>query len=99
MSPENSERTAGELGRRFDEIANRLEGLLVRLDATYVRQDLWRSEKDSIEGRWKQEVDALKDRTTAIESRQEWVIRTVGAVVIMAVLGTIFLVRTGGLMH
>jgi hypothetical protein len=77
-----NERTPGELGRLLDSVITRIENLILNLDATYLRKDLFDTEKRII-----------NERLDKIEGRGEWIVRTVGALFIAAVFSTIFVIQ------
>jgi hypothetical protein len=73
-----NERTTGELGRLLDSVISRLEALIPQLDQTYLRKDLFETEKRII-----------SDRLDKIESRGEWIVRTVGGLFIAAIFSAV----------
>ena len=55
----------------------------LNISQTYVRQDVYSSDTDNIQ----QAMEHITDRLEKMESRSEWVIRTVGALFIATVVG------------
>jgi hypothetical protein len=55
----------------------------LNISQTYVRQDVYSSDTDNIQ----QTMEHITDRLEKMESRSEWVIRTVGALFIATVVG------------
>lgn len=83
--PGEGEYSVGELGRRLADITGRLEGLATRMETTYVRFDLFEASKQLSET----ERAQLDSRISKLEARSEWLIRTVGAMIIAALLGLV----------
>lgn len=84
----------GEVTRRLDDVTSRLEALAVRMESTYVRFDLFEASKQLSETERLQ----MSQRIDKLESRSEWLIRTVGAIIIAALLGVVIAtarVKTG----
>lgn len=84
-----------EVTRRFDEMTDRLEAISHRLETTYVRFDLFEASKQLESA----EREQLSQRVAKLESRNEWLIRTVGGMLIAAALGVVLAlgrVKTGG---
>ena len=81
----------GEVTRRLDDVTSRLEALATRMESTYVRFDLFEASKQL------QETERLQmsQRIEKLESRSEWLIRTVGAIIISAVLGLVIATARG----
>lgn len=82
---EVGEYSVGELGRRMLDITSRLEGLATRMETTYVRFDLFEASKQLSET----ERSQLDQRIQKLESRGEWLVRTVGVIIIAALLGLV----------
>lgn len=76
----------GEVTRRLDDVTVRLEALAVRMESSYVRFDLFEASKQLSET----ERIQMSNRLDKIESRGEWLVRTVGAILVTAVLGIAF---------
>ena len=83
MDQEDGVPSRAELGRRADEILKRFEHLTNRLETTYVRYDLFEAAKQLAAA----DRDALSARLAKLESRSEWIVRTIGAILIGAVIG------------
>lgn len=71
-----SEPTLGEIMRRLEELSLEVRSIPLRFEETFVRREVYRSEREHI-----------ADRVNRLESRSEWVVRTIGALVIGAVFG------------
>lgn len=72
----DQEPTLTEIMRRLDELSLEVRSIPLRFEETFVRREVYRSEQAHV-----------RDRIEKLESRGEWVVRTVGALVIAAVLG------------
>lgn len=84
----------GEVTRRLAEVTARLEALAVRMESSYVRFDLFEASKQLSET----ERIQMSQRIDKLESRSEWLIRTVGGIIIAALLGLVIAtarVKTG----
>jgi hypothetical protein len=83
-----------EISRRLDEVVTRLESLSGHLEKTYVRLDLFQATRQ-LSDTERQQMDV---RLSKLESRQEWLVRTVGGIIIAAVLGAVIATTklTGG---
>lgn len=75
-----------ELSRRMDDVATRLETIVVRFETQYLRSDVFEAYKQGLRA----ELTTLDERLKKVESRQDWVVRTVGAVLVSGVLGVMF---------
>lgn len=73
---------------RLNEMAKSIESLANRLDTNYVRFDIFEASKQLAEA----ERVQINSRIEKLESRSEWLIRTVGGFIILAVLGGLFTV-------
>lgn len=82
-----------ELSRRMDDVATRLETIVVRFETQYLRTDVFEAYKQGL----RNEMDALEDRVKKTEDRQDWMVKTVGAVVISGVVGMVF--EVGKVVH
>lgn len=71
-----NEPTLGEIARRLDELAQDVKDIPIRISQEFVRADLHRAE-----------TNHLNDRVKKLESRHEWIVRTVGGL-IFAVIAT-----------
>ena len=75
--------TLGEVMRRLDELTIEVKQMNINISQTYLRKDVYESETERIT----QAMDHITDRIGKMESRSEWVIRTVGALFIATVVG------------
>jgi tetrahydromethanopterin S-methyltransferase subunit G len=75
--------TLGEVMRRLDDLTMEVKQMNLNISQTYVRQDVYSSDTDNIQ----QTMEHITDRLEKMESRSEWVIRTVGALFIATVVG------------
>lgn len=82
------EPTLGEIMRRLDEMSLELKAIPLRFDETYVRREVARADHE----RFVQALNFLTTRLEKIESRSEWTIRTVGALIIAAVLSAAMMI-------
>lgn len=82
-----------ELARRLDEVVGTLEGLVSRLDATYLRRDLFDAKSQTAElarDRQSDAMAALTDRVAQLEDDKKWLVRLVLGFIVLAVLGAVF---------
>jgi hypothetical protein len=78
--------TIHEVARRVDDIVTRFDRVLMQFETQYVRFDVFVGYKEQqIAGNAAQD-----DRIRKLEDRQEWLVRTVGAIVLAAVLGLVY---------
>jgi len=75
--------TLGEVMRRLDELTIEVKQMNINISQTYLRKDVYESDTERIT----QAMDHTTDRIGKMESRSEWVIRTVGALFIATVVG------------
>jgi hypothetical protein len=75
--------TLGEVMRRLDELTLEVKQMNINISQTYLRKDVYESDTERIT----QAMDHITDRISKMESRSEWVIRTVGALFIATVVG------------
>ena len=75
--------TLGEVMRRLDELTIEVKQMNINISQTYLRKDGYESDTERIT----QAMDHITDRIGKMESRSEWVIRTVGALFIATVVG------------
>lgn len=73
----------GEVMRRLDELTIEVKQMNLNISQTYLRKDVYESDTERIS----QAMDHITDRLQKMESRSEWVIRTVGGLFIMSVVG------------
>jgi len=69
--------------RRLDDLTIEVKQMNLNISQTYVRKDVYDSDSDRIT----QAMEHITDRLGKMESRSEWVIRTVGAMFIATVVG------------
>jgi tetrahydromethanopterin S-methyltransferase subunit G len=75
--------TLGEVMRRLDDLTMEVKQMNLNVGQTYLRKDVYDSDSERIS----QAMEHITDRLEKMESRSEWVIRTVGALFISAVVG------------
>ena len=75
--------TLGEVMRRLDDLTIEVKQMNLNISQTYVRKDVYDADSDRIT----QAMEHITDRLGKMESRSEWVIRTVGAMFIATVVG------------
>jgi len=75
--------TLGEVMRRLDELTIEVKQMNLNISQTYLRKDVYESDTERIS----QAMDHITDRLERMESRSEWVVRTVGALFIATVVG------------
>jgi hypothetical protein len=72
------EPTLGEVMRRVEDLTMEVKQLNIAIGETYVRRDVYSSDTARI----LQAMESITERLEKMESRSEWVVRTVGALVI-----------------
>jgi hypothetical protein len=75
--------TLGEIMRRLDDLTTEVKQINSNIGETYVRRDVYSSDS----ARFQQAMETITDRVAKMESRSEWVVRTVGALIIAAIVG------------
>jgi hypothetical protein len=75
--------TLGEIMRRLDDLTSEVKQINTNIGETYVRRDVYSSDS----ARLQQAMETITDRVAKMESRSEWVIRTVGALLIATIVG------------
>ena len=75
--------TLGEIMRRLDDLTTEVKQINSNIGETYVRRDVYSSDS----ARFQQAMETITDRVEKMESRSEWVVRTVGALIIAAIVG------------
>ena len=75
--------TLGEVMRRLDDLTMEVKQLNLNVGQTYLRKDVYESDTERIS----QAMDHITDRLEKMESRSEWVVRTVGALMISTIVG------------
>ena len=73
----------GEIMRRLDDLTMEVKQMNLNVSQTYLRKDVYDSDSE----RFAQAMAHITDRLEKMESRSEWVIRTVGALFISTVVG------------
>jgi len=73
MAGAMSEPTLAEIMRRLDELSQDVKEIPLRVQEEFVRREVYVSERIH-----------LDDRVRRLESRSEWIVRTVGALIIGA---------------
>ena len=73
----------GEIMRRLDDLTTEVKQINTNIGETYVRRDVYSSDS----ARFQQAMETITDRVAKMESRSEWVVRTVGALIIAAIVG------------
>ena len=69
--------------RRLDDLTMEVKQMNLNVGQTYLRKDVYYSDSERIS----QAMTHITDRLEKMESRSEWVIRTVGGLFIMSVVG------------
>ena len=77
------EPTLGEIMRRLEDLSLEVKQLNINIGETYVRRDVYSSDT----ARVLQAMEGITARLEKMESRSEWVVRTVGALIIATVIG------------
>lgn len=80
---EETQPTLGELMRGLNDLTMEVKQMNINISQTYVRQDVYNSDSARIT----QAMEQIVFRVEKMESRSEWVIRTVGALIIATVVG------------
>jgi len=73
----------GEIMRRLDDLTMEVKQMNLNVSQTYLRKDVYDSDSERVT----QAMEHITDRLAKMESRSEWVIRTVGALFIATVVG------------
>ena len=73
----------GEIMRRLDDLTMEVKQMNLNVSQTYLRKDVYDSDSERVT----QAMEHITDRLEKMESRSEWVIRTVGALFICTVVG------------
>ena len=73
----------GEIMRRLDDLTMEVKQMNLNVSQTYLRKDVYDSDSERVT----QAMEHITDRLQKMESRSEWVIRTVGALFIATVVG------------
>lgn len=83
------EPTLGEIMRRLDDLSLEVKSIPLRFEESFIRRDVYRADLERVQDNLK----TLTDRIEKQDNRYEWVVRTVGALVIAAVLAVAFVVK------
>ena len=75
--------TLGEVMRRLDDLTMEVKQMNLNVSQTYLRKDVYESDTERIT----QAMDHITNRLEKMESRSEWVVRTVGALMIATIVG------------
>lgn len=81
MSQLPHEPSLSEILRRLDELALEVKSMPLRFEEMFVLREVYRSEQRHVD-----------DRISKLESRSEWIVRTVGGLVIALVFGVAVMV-------
>ena len=73
----------GEIMRRLDDLTMEVKQMNLNVSQTYLRKDVYDSDSE----RFAQAMEHITDRLEKMESRSEWVVRTVGALMISTIVG------------
>ena len=73
----------GEIMRRLDDLTMEVKQMNLNVSQTYLRKDVYDSDSE----RFAQAMEHITDRLEKMESRSEWVVRTVGALMIATIVG------------
>lgn len=87
-----SEQTVAELGRILNDALIRIEALTKRLDEHFVTKEVFDSYKrfaDEVHKNQRDDIDGLL-------SDKQWLMRLVGGVIVVALLGVIIASNVGG---
>ncbi len=69
--------------RRLDDLTMEVKQMNLNVGQTYLRKDVYDSDSERIS----QAMEHITDRLEKMESRSEWVVRTVGALMIATIVG------------
>ena len=75
--------TLGEVMRRLDDLTMEVKQMNLNVSQTYLRKDVYDSDSDRVS----QAMEHITDRLEKMESRSEWVVRTVGGLMIATIVG------------
>jgi tetrahydromethanopterin S-methyltransferase subunit G len=73
----------GEIMRRLDDLTMEVKQMNLNVSQTYLRKDVYESDSE----RFSQAMVHITDRLEKMESRSEWVVRTVGGLMIATIVG------------
>lgn len=69
--------------RRLDDLTMEVKQMNLNVGQTYLRKDVYDSDSE----RFAQAMEHITDRLEKMESRSEWVVRTVGALIFSTIVG------------
>lgn len=69
--------------RKLDDLTIEVKQMNLNISQTYLRKDVYDSDSERVT----QAMEHITDRLEKMESRSEWVVRTVGALFIATVVG------------
>ena len=69
--------------RRLDDLTMEVKQMNLNVSQTYLRKDVYDSDSE----RFAQAMEHITDRLEKMESRSEWVVRTVGGLMIATIVG------------
>ena len=75
--------TLGEVMRRLDDLTMEVKQMNLNVSQTYLRKDVYDADSDRVS----QAMEHITDRLEKMESRSEWVVRTVGGLMIATIVG------------
>lgn len=78
----NGEPTLGEIMRRLEELSIEVKSIPLRFEEMFLLREVYKSDQRH-----------LADRVDKLESRAEWIVRTVGALVIGLVFGIAVMIK------
>jgi hypothetical protein len=70
-----SEPTLTEIMRRLDELAQDVKDIPKNVEAAFVRSEVYKAERQY-----------LDDRVSRLESRSEWIVRLIGAILMSGII-------------
>jgi tetrahydromethanopterin S-methyltransferase subunit G len=73
----------GEIMRRLDDLTMEVKQMNLNVSQTYLRKDVYDSDSE----RFAQAMEHITDRLEKMESRSEWVVGTVGGLMIATIVG------------
>lgn len=92
MPPPDEGPSVGELARQVREVLSRFEGVVQRLESgQFVRTDIFTLFKEANSA----ELATLRGEVNELKDDKKWLIRLVGAFIIVGILGAVFLVKGG----
>lgn len=87
MAYEQHEPTLGEIMRRLEDLALEVKSIPLRFEETFIRRDVYRADLERVQ----ENLKNLTDRIEKQDNRFEWVVRTVGAILIASVLSVVII--------